>query len=140
PPRVEPWPPRILPGLRRVRPQGSRRPRLVPEGAGQGSPPWARGGRAHQRSCGNIVVRRRHSRLDGGGPPSDVAGMPAPVRPGADDLHLRECPPVGLTPAACSAQARSEKFWRKRETSSSQCCTESSHCSAFPQGGRNTPP
>src|SRR5215203_4383093 len=39
-----------------------------------------------------------------------------------------------------SARAKVLKLSTKRVASSSECCTESVHCSAFPHGGRKTPP
>ena len=39
-----------------------------------------------------------------------------------------------------TASANLEKFSMNRSTSSWVCWTDMSHCSVFPQGGRNTPP
>jgi hypothetical protein len=39
-----------------------------------------------------------------------------------------------------SAATNRAKLLTKSAASASLCCAESSHCSAFPQGGRNTPP
>ena len=39
-----------------------------------------------------------------------------------------------------SARAKASKLSTKRPASSSECCTESVHCSALPHGGKNTPP
>jgi hypothetical protein len=39
-----------------------------------------------------------------------------------------------------NARAKVSKLATKRPASSSECCTESVHCSALPHGGKNTPP
>ena len=39
-----------------------------------------------------------------------------------------------------NARAKASKLSTKRLASSSECCTESVHCSAFPHGGKKTPP
>src|SRR5207302_8128363 len=39
-----------------------------------------------------------------------------------------------------AARAKTTKFSIRRSMSASSCCTEISHCSILPQGGRKTPP
>src|SRR5712691_498183 len=48
------------------------------------------------------------------------------------------CQPSVLT--AVAALANTAKFLIRRSISASLCCTEISHCSILPQGGRKTPP
>ena len=49
-------------------------------------------------------------------------------------------PAASSSRSSPSARAKASKLSTKRLASSSECCTESVHCSALPHGGKKTPP
>ena len=128
------------PPVRRVRAPGRRRRAGSGRTSGRSNPaiirsvvvlpqPEARAARrTRRRGCRGRCRRRRARRR---------TTWSATTRRSAPPRH-QAAPPVSRR-AQPGDRGQLPKLATNRSTSSSSCCTDSSHCSTLPQGGRNTP-